>query len=79
APGAPNGTRPHNSDSRLDSAVLKNEHHVGTSATAAGVTPADVTYRRFAPELPPRPAGKYKVEFFLDGASVGSKDFTIGK
>jgi hypothetical protein len=25
------------------------------------------------------PAGKYKVEFFLDGASVGSKDFTIGK
>jgi hypothetical protein len=25
------------------------------------------------------PAGNYKVEFFLDGTSVGSKDFTIGK
>jgi hypothetical protein len=25
------------------------------------------------------PAGNYKVEFFLDGASVGSKDFTIRK
>lgn len=25
------------------------------------------------------PAGSYKVEFFLDGQSVGSKDFTIGK
>jgi hypothetical protein len=25
------------------------------------------------------PAGSYKVEFFLDGASVGSKDFSIGK
>lgn len=25
------------------------------------------------------PAGNYKVEFFLDGSSVGSKDFSIGK
>ncbi len=25
------------------------------------------------------PAGNYKVEFFLDGASVGSKDFKIAK
>ncbi|HET7621913.1 MAG TPA: hypothetical protein VFK39_08425 [Gemmatimonadaceae bacterium] len=27
----------------------------------------------------PWPAGDYKVEFFLDGASVGSKDFKVGK
>lgn len=25
------------------------------------------------------PAGNYKVEFFLDGSSVGSKDFSVGK
>ncbi len=26
----------------------------------------------------PWPAGQYKVEFFLDGSSVGSRDFSIG-
>jgi nitrite reductase (NO-forming) len=48
--------RTHNSDSRLDSAVLKREHHVATSATGGGDA-SRVAYHRFAPELPPLPAG----------------------
>ena len=51
--GAP---RTHNSDSRLDSAVLTREHRVGTSATG-GANAADVPFHRWAPELPPLPAG----------------------
>lgn len=47
-----------NSDSRLDTAVLKSEHHVGTSATGAATRNApDVAFHRYAPELPPLPAG----------------------
>ena len=45
-----------NSDSRLDSAVVKGEHHVGTSATGAS-SGADTAFHRYAPELPPLPAG----------------------
>jgi nitrite reductase (NO-forming) len=45
-----------NSDSRLDSAVVKQEHHVGTSLT--GTSPAvDAPFHRYAPELPPLPVG----------------------
>ena len=48
---------PHNSDSRLDSAVLKQEHHASTSATGDAAATTDVQYHRFAPELPPLPTG----------------------
>jgi nitrite reductase (NO-forming) len=47
-----------NSDSRLDSAVLKAEHAATTSATGAATTGAAATaFHRSAPELPPLPPG----------------------
>ena len=52
------GRRPHNSDSRLDSAVLKGEHHGGTSAVGnAGQGAQAAAFRRYDPALPPLPAG----------------------
>jgi nitrite reductase (NO-forming) len=51
-------SRIHNSDSRLDSAVLKGEHRAANSATGSATQGASsATYQRFAPELPPLPAG----------------------
>ena len=57
--GAPaaGGRQPHNSDSRLDSAVLRPEHHAGTSATGAARGAADVSFERYDPTLPPLPTG----------------------
>lgn len=60
--GAPDtGTerpRIHNSDSRLDSALLKKEHRASSSATGTATQgAASTTYQRYAPELPPLPAG----------------------
>jgi nitrite reductase (NO-forming) len=44
---------PQNSDSRLDSAVLEDAHHVGTSATPAATRgAAGAAYRRYDPRLP---------------------------
>ena len=49
--------RPHNSDSRLDSAVLRREHRTPTSATGNATTgAADTVFRRYDPTLPPLPA-----------------------
>jgi nitrite reductase (NO-forming) len=47
-----------NSDSKLDSAVLKGTPHGGSSATGAAAQGAQsAVYRRFDPALPPRAAG----------------------
>ena len=58
-PGAAQGTnQPHNSDSRLDSAVLEGRPHGHTSATGAATQGAQSTaFHRYAPELPPLPPG----------------------
>jgi nitrite reductase (NO-forming) len=48
--------QPHNSDSRLDSAVLRPEHRAGTSATGTSRA-LDVPYRRYDPALPPLQTG----------------------
>ena len=55
----------HNSDSRLDSAVLKSEHATGNSAMGAATQAASaVKYNRWAPELPPAPTGSIqKIHF----------------
>lgn len=46
-------SRPHNSDSRLDSTLLKGGHHTGTSATGAAAQGAEsVAYHRWDPTLP---------------------------
>jgi nitrite reductase (NO-forming) len=43
----------HNSNSRLDSAVLKDPGHGASSATGAGTSAAAARYRRYDPALPP--------------------------
>lgn len=51
-------TQPHNSDSRLDSEVLKRGHHGGTSATGTATQGAQsVPYKRYDPTLPPLATG----------------------
>jgi nitrite reductase (NO-forming) len=57
--GAPaGGTGVHNSDSRLDSAVLKGGVHSGSSATGTATHgAANATFHRFDPTLPPPVAG----------------------
>jgi nitrite reductase (NO-forming) len=53
-PAAPGALPAQNSDSRLDSAVLEDAHHVGTSATPATTqSAASATYHRYDPALPP--------------------------
>jgi nitrite reductase (NO-forming) len=53
APGAAGAQQPHNSDSRLDSAVLRDRRHGPTSATGADASVTDVAFRRYDPALPP--------------------------
>jgi len=75
AAGAGAGT--HNSDSRLDSAVLQPGHHASTSATGAANT-NNATYRRWAPELPPLPAGgTQQIHFHAREAPVRISDDTV--
>ena len=74
------GTRgPHNSDSRLDSAVLKGEHHGGTSATGTATQGASTTaFHRYAPELPPIPEGGIqRLHFHAREAPVRIDDATV--
>ena len=73
APGA------HNSDSRLDSAVLKPGHHPGTSATGTATAgAASVAYHRWAPELPPLPTGTtQQIHFHAREAPVRISDDTV--
>jgi nitrite reductase (NO-forming) len=57
ASAAGGARQPHNSDSRLDSAVLRPEHRAGTSATGAAAGGGnDVPFKRYDPALPPLPA-----------------------
>jgi nitrite reductase (NO-forming) len=57
-PAAPPARGPLNSDSRLDSGVVRGEHHTATSATGAATQGAQsVAYHRYDPALPPLPAG----------------------
>jgi nitrite reductase (NO-forming) len=71
------GTGTHNSDSRLDSAVLQPGHHAATSATGSA-NRNDAAYRRWAPELPPLPAGgTQQVHFHAREAPVRISDDTV--
>lgn len=82
APNTPGG-RPaggaHNSDSRLDSAVLKPQHRAASSATGAAAQGASsVAYHRFAPELPALPASHTQLIHFHAGeAPVRISDDTV--
>jgi nitrite reductase (NO-forming) len=73
------GRQPHNSDSRLDSAVLKPEHRAGTSATG-GAARADqnVPYRRWDPTLPPASTtGRIQLHWHAREAPIRISDDTI--
>jgi nitrite reductase (NO-forming) len=78
--GAVQGTnQPHNSDSRLDSAVLKGSQHGATSATGTATQGAQsVAYHRFAPELPPlAPAGLLQLHWHAREAPVRISEDTV--
>ena len=59
------GMQGHNSDSRLDSALLKDQHQRGTSATTASASGAQGTaFHRFDPTLPaPHPSGRVQLHW----------------
>jgi nitrite reductase (NO-forming) len=72
----------HNSDSRLDSAVLKGEHRAASSATGTATQDANnVSYRRFAPELPTLPvlpvSGTRQIHFHAREAPVRISDDAV--
>jgi nitrite reductase (NO-forming) len=79
ATGQQSGPVAHNSDSRLDSAVLKGEHHAGTSATGAATQGASsVPYHRYPPELPALPAGGVqRIHWHAREAPVRIDDGTV--
>ena len=72
------GTEPHNSDSRLDSAVLKGEHRAGTSATGGAAQGAQsAAYRRYDPALPPpSTAGRLQLHWHAREVPVRITDDT---
>ena len=71
------GPRAHNSDSKLDSAVLKGRPHTGATSVP-GNAGADVTFHRYAPELPP-PAedGHVRLHWHAREAPVRISDDTV--
>ena len=73
------GQQPHNSDSRLDSALLKGEHHGGTSATGTATEgAANTTYRRWDPTLPPASSsGRIQLNWHAREAPVRISDDTV--
>jgi len=80
AGNAASGARqPHNSDSRLDSSLLKGEHHGGTSATGTATPGAQsVAYHRWDPALPPAStSGRIQLNWRAREAPVRTSDDTV--
>jgi nitrite reductase (NO-forming) len=76
----PGGARqPHNSDSRLDSSLLKPEHRAGTSATGTATQGAQgVAYHRWDPVLPPAAtSGRIQLHWHAHEAPVRTSDDTV--
>ena len=71
--------QPHNSDSRLDSSVLKGEHRAGTSATGSATQGAQsVAYHRWDPTLPPASTtGRVQLSWHAREAPVRISDDTV--
>ncbi|MFI5250780.1 MAG: multicopper oxidase domain-containing protein, partial [Gemmatimonadales bacterium] len=69
----------HNSDSRLDSAVLRREHRASNSATGSAIEGvAAAKYERYAPELPALPAsGIQRLHWHAREAPVRISDDTV--
>jgi nitrite reductase (NO-forming) len=80
AAGSADSLRHHNSNSRLDSAVLKNAPRGNSSATPAATQGAQsVAFRRYDPALPPRlPRGRVQLHWHAREAPVRiSKDTVV--
>ena len=77
--GRGDSRQPHNSDSRLDSSVLKSEHRAGTSATGSATNGAEtVAYRRVDPTLPPASTtGRLQLNWHAREAPVRISDDTV--
>lgn len=78
--GAAAGThQSHNSDSRLDSSLLKGTQHGGTSATGTTATGANnVAYHRWDPALPPPVAGGHvRLHWHAREAPIRTSDDTV--
>jgi nitrite reductase (NO-forming) len=73
------GRQPHNSDSRLDSSVLKGEHRAGTSATGSATQGAQATaYHRWDPTLPPASTtGRVQLSWHAHEAPIRISDDTV--
>jgi nitrite reductase (NO-forming) len=73
------GPQPHNSDSRLDSTLLKGEHHGGTSATGTATQgAANTAYARRDPALPPAASsGRIQLHWHAREAPVRISDDTV--
>src|SRR5215211_3005761 len=80
APGSADSLRHHNSNSRLDSTVLKNAPRGNSSATPAATQGAQsAAFRRYDPALPPRlPSGRVQLHWHAREAPVRiSKDTVV--
>jgi len=69
--------RHRNSDSRLDSSLLKGAPHGDLSTGRGLATRADVAYHRYAPELPPLVQGDLKLHWQAREASIRISDDTV--
>ena len=76
AAGSQDSLLHHNSDSRLDSAVLKGGHATGTSATHEGTErAAEAKYHRYDPTLPPPASGnRLQIHFHAREAPIRISD-----
>jgi len=76
---APGTAQPNNSDSRLDTAVVKGEHHAGTSATGTAAQGAQsAVYHRFDPMLPPLvPGGRLQLHWHAREVPIRIADDTV--
>jgi len=64
-----------NSNSKLDTALLRDRHHGGTSITGADAH--DVAFHRFAPELPPLVEGGVKLHWHANEARIRISEDTV--
>jgi nitrite reductase (NO-forming) len=71
------GPAAHNSDSRLDTAVLKGRPHNGKTTVPANA-PTDIPFHRYAPELPPLlQDGRVQLHWHAREAPVRISDDTV--
>lgn len=64
----------HNSDSRLDSALLKGDHR---RSSASGMTAAETVYHRFDPTLPPLGSSNLKLHWHAKQVPIRISEDTV--